>query len=212
MNQHDKIMTKNLTQSFIHHRNVSLASQTVAEFPFHHTERGFDIGPFMVMRHEFGAAKLEVMKHFRPRSVATSHGIRFESDKRGGSDIGDSIGVFPRAVGFISGDFRNLKILRRRIDQSRKHLNVTRKLVVNLNGSDDIGFDAAHQMAFHPILLLFNRAVLEVKPAGKTTSRETGRIGGEVCLNRFQRQTALSYQGAENGSQIEDSQDSWRCY
>ena len=117
--------------------------------------------------------------------------------------LGDSIGVFPRAVGFISGDFRNLKILRRRIDQSRKHLNVTRKLVVNLNGSDDIGFDAAHQMAFHPILLLFNRAVLEVKPAGKTTSRETGRIGGEVCLNRFQRQTALSYQGPENGSQIE---------
>jgi hypothetical protein len=65
-------MTENLTKSFIDHRNVGLASQSVAELAFHHRERGFDVRPFVVMRHEFVAPKLEVMEHFRPCSAAVS--------------------------------------------------------------------------------------------------------------------------------------------
>ena len=54
VNQNDQIMTQNLTKSFVNHRNVGLAPQTVPELALHHAERGFDVRPFVVMRHEFG--------------------------------------------------------------------------------------------------------------------------------------------------------------
>ena len=142
------------------------------------------------------------MKHLRPRSIAAPDVVRSEGNIRSRPDASDCVRVFPRSISFISGDFGDLKILRSRIDQSRKHFNVARKSAANLNGSHDIRFDSAHQMALDPIVLLFNRAVFVVKPTGKTASREARRIGSEIGLYRFERQAALSNQGAENGGQI----------
>lgn len=69
-------MTENLTKSFIDHRNVSLASQTVSEFSLHHAKRGFDIRPLVVVLQKVVAPEFEssgkplVPFHLEPRKFA----------------------------------------------------------------------------------------------------------------------------------------------
>ena len=43
VDQHNQIVTQNLTKRFVDHGNVSLTAQAISEFSFHHAERGFDV-------------------------------------------------------------------------------------------------------------------------------------------------------------------------
>jgi hypothetical protein len=72
VDENGKIMTQYFTERFINHRNVGLASETVAEFPLHHAESGFDVGPLVIMLQEFILPKPEVVIHLRPRSPAST--------------------------------------------------------------------------------------------------------------------------------------------
>ena len=38
VNQHYKVVAENLTERFVDHRNVALASEAVSEFAFHHAK------------------------------------------------------------------------------------------------------------------------------------------------------------------------------
>ena len=111
MNEYDKVMTKNLTESFVDHRDIGLASQAVTELSLHHAEGRFDVGPLMVVLQEVVAPELKVVEHFRPCSPARSHTVRFESDERGGSYFGDCISILPRTVGFVGGYFGDFMTL-----------------------------------------------------------------------------------------------------
>ena len=63
MNKNYKIVTQNLTQRFVDHRNIGLTTQGVAELAFHHAKRGLDIAAFVVVAQEFFAPVMEEMIH-----------------------------------------------------------------------------------------------------------------------------------------------------
>lgn len=43
MDEHDKIMTENLTKRLVNHRRIGLAAKAVAKLSLNHAESGFDI-------------------------------------------------------------------------------------------------------------------------------------------------------------------------
>ena len=67
MNKNHEIMAQNFTKSFINHHDISLAPQTVSEFPLHHAKGGFDVRPLVVMLQKLVAPELKVMEHFGPQ-------------------------------------------------------------------------------------------------------------------------------------------------
>ena len=201
MNEHDKIMTKHLTERFVDHRRVGLTSQTVAELALHHAERGLDITALVVVLNEFVSSKHEVVKHLLPRTAAPASSVRFESDKRSAACFGNGIGALDTHVSLVGGNFRNLEILSRGLNHSRKERVVVSKFGSNLNSRNDVGFDAAHQMTLNPFVLGSFLSVLDVKPTDETRRAETGRIHGEVSLDRLERKTAFRNQVTEHRSQ-----------
>jgi len=202
VDKYNEIMAENLTERFVGHGNIGLASEAVAELALNHAESGFDVGPLMVMRQKLVALKLEVMKHLGPRTAAIPAMVLSERNIRRGSEGSDRIGVCTRSIPFISGDFGNLKVLGGSASQRRKELGVMRVPSMNFNGGHNVGLDAAHKMDLDPIVLLFGNAVLVIVPASEMASSKAGRIDGEVRFNRLERQAALLNETAENGSQF----------
>src|SRR5260370_42338855 len=94
MDENDKVMTEYLTKNFIDHSNIGLAPQAVAELSLHHRERGLDVRPLVVMLQKLFTLELEVMKRFIPNTTPiVASGVRFESDKRLGSDALNSLKI-----------------------------------------------------------------------------------------------------------------------
>ena len=114
-------MTENFAERFVEHRNVSLAPQAVSELPFHHGECGLYVTALMVMLQKLIAPELEVVVHLLPRSPAITAMMRRERDERRGSYGSDRFRVRSTRVPLICGNFGNLKVLCRAINQSRKH-------------------------------------------------------------------------------------------
>jgi len=201
VNENDKIMTQYLTKRFVDHRSIRFAAKAVAKLPLHHAESGFDIRPLMIVLQKFGASELKVVVHLRPRSPARPVMARHKRDKRRGSHASNRIRVVPRSIALVGRDFRDLEIPRRGIDQRREQFGIAGKLPVNLNRRNYVGFDAAHDVALHPILFHFGSAIFDVKPAGKPRGCKTGRIGSKIRFNGFQGQTAFCNQVVQERSQ-----------
>src|SRR5260370_13289961 len=132
MNENDKIMTQYLTKNFVDHRNVSLAKQAVAELSLHHGERGFNVRPLMVVLQKLFPFELEVVKRLVPNATpVVASRVRFESDKRLGSDGLDSFKVRARGIPFVGRDFGDLKVLRRGVNESGKQRGIVRVSAMN---------------------------------------------------------------------------------
>jgi len=202
VDEHDKIMTENLTERFVGHGNVGLASEAIPKLALNHRKGGFDVGPLMIMGQKLIPLELKVMEHFRPSTAAIPAMVPTKRDVRRSSEIGYRIGVHTRSVPFVGGDFGNLKVLGGSASQRRKELGVMRVPSMNFNGGHNVGLDAAHKMDLDPIVLLFGNAVLVIVPASEMASSKAGRIDGEVRFNRLERQAALLNETAENGSQF----------
>ena len=56
-------MTEHLAQRLVDHRNIGLASQSVAELTLHHGERRFDVGTLVIVGKKVCALELEVVIH-----------------------------------------------------------------------------------------------------------------------------------------------------
>src|SRR5262249_42736273 len=69
----------------------------------------------------------------------------------------------------------------------------------NLDSRDDVGFDSADDVSLNPVRFLPHPAVLVVKPAMETASREAGRVHGKFNFDAGKRQTALVNQVEQNG-------------
>jgi hypothetical protein len=63
VNEHHKVMTKNLTMGFVDHRNIGLAPNRVSELALHHRKRGFNVAALVVVLQEFFAVVYEVVEH-----------------------------------------------------------------------------------------------------------------------------------------------------
>src|SRR5579863_2295417 len=202
VNEHDKVMTENFAERFIDHRNVGLASQAVAEFPFHHRKRGFNVAAFVVVLQKIRAPELEIVIHLLPRSTTVAAMMGSERDERRGPKGCNRFGVAFAGVPLISGDFRDLKVLGRTLSQSGKHNGIVCMPTMNLYSGYDVGFDSDHEMALYPIMLFPNLPVLVVKPSGETASCESRRIHGKVRLYRLERQTGLRDEVLQDQSQF----------
>ena len=147
VDENDKVMRENFAERFVDHRHVGLASQTVSEFTLHHGERGFDVGPFVIMREKIRPLELEIMVHLFPRPAAVTAMMGSERNKRRSSHAGDHIGIAAARIPLIGGDLRNSKILSSPLNQSRKHDGVVCVPSENFNRSYNVSFHSANQMA-----------------------------------------------------------------
>jgi len=201
VNEHDKIMTENLTKRFVDHCGIRLTAKAVAKLALNHAESGFDIRPLVIMLQKLGASELKIVVHLRPCSATLPCVARHKRNERRRSRLSDSVRVVPRSIAFVGRDFCDLEIPRCRIDQSGEQFGVAGKLPVNLNRGHYVSFNAAHDVALHPILLDFGGAIFDVKPTGKPRGCKTGRINREVGFNGLQGQTAFCNQFMQERSQ-----------
>jgi hypothetical protein len=74
--------------------------------------------------------------------------------------------------------------------------------VVNLDGGNDVGLDAVHEMHLPPIVLPPDHSVLVIELAREPRCGEAGRIRREIQLYRFERQAALHDQAVEDRGYI----------
>jgi hypothetical protein len=172
LDEYDKVMTENFAERFVNHRNVGLATKPVSEFPLHHGERRFHVTALVIVLQELITPELEVVTHLLPRSAAIPAMMRRERNIRHGSHGSDRLHVRPTRVSLVCGNFRDLKVLRCAVNQSREQLGIVCVSTVNLDCRNDIGFSADHQVTFDPIVLLPNLPILVVKPASESASSE----------------------------------------
>src|ERR1039458_6104926 len=111
MDEYHKVMTENLAERFVDHRNISLAPQTIAELALHHRKCGLHITPLVVMLQEFAASKLKIVVHLFPRPSTYASVRRTERNERRCSKGRDSIGVGLAGIALVGGDFRDLEVL-----------------------------------------------------------------------------------------------------
>lgn len=202
VNEHHKVMTENLTKRFVDHRGVALAAKIVSEFPLHHGKRGFDVRPFVVMLHKFLAPELKVVKHLLPSTAAQTFHMIGQRDERYSTSLGNRVHVGFAGVPFVRRNLSNLEVLGRSVEQSGKHLGISRIPPKNFHSRHHVRFNSDHDVTFNPIVLLPNLAVLVVEPAMEAASGETRRIGSEVGFNGLQGQTRLDDAALEQRSQF----------
>src|SRR5258708_953894 len=192
MDENDKVMTEYLTKNFVDHSNIGLAPQAVSELSLHHRERGLDVRPFVVMRQKLLAPIWEVMNHLAPGPAPVMFAcVRFKSDERCSSEFRNHVDICSRRIPFIGGNFGDLKVLCRGINKCGEQWSVVGIPTVNFDCRNNVGFNAAHDMALHPIMLLLHNAILMVKPPDEMAGRKTRRVRSKVGLNRFEGQTAF---------------------
>src|ERR1017187_337268 len=193
-------MEQHLAKRFVDHRRVSLAAKRVSKLALHHAERGFDVGALVVVLQELVLAEHEVMEHLLERSARLARRRTLERDERSAARLSDGIRVGQTAVSLVCRNLGDGEVFGGRFDHRSKRQRVVRVHLLNVDSGHDVGFDSAHEMTLHPILLDVLFAVLHIMPAGKPRSGESGRIDGKVSLNTAERQTALLDKAAQNGS------------
>src|ERR1700680_2761929 len=146
-------MAKHLTESFVNHGCIGLAPQAVAELALHHAESGLHVAALVVVLDELVSPEHEVVKHLFPRTAAPARCIRLERNKGRAACLGNGIHTFDAGVSLVGGNFGNLEILSSGFNHSGKERVVVSESVSNLNSRNDVGFDAAHQMALNPFML-----------------------------------------------------------
>src|SRR5580704_2459436 len=193
MDNHYEIMTEHFAENFVNHCHIGLAPQAIAELSLHHRERGLDVRPLVVVLQKLFPLELKVVKCFVPNAAPiVAPGIRFESNEWFGSDGLNSLKVCTGGIPFVGADFGDLKVLRSRVHKSGEQRGIACISAMNFDGGNNIGFHAAHNVAFDPIMLLLDDSVLVVKPTGEMASSEPGRVHSKIRFNRCERQTALS--------------------
>ena len=191
-------MAQDLSQNFILHGGVGLASDRISEFGFYHTERGFNVRTKVVTFHESVPVMMIGVEHLSPQSSSFVCGIVLEWNQRGGTQGGNRFQVLFRRVCKIGGDLQDIKVVSCVGQQGWEQWRVVGVWAVNLHGCDDVGFYSAHDMGFHPSSLDSFLAVLVVKPAVKARGTKTGGIACKTGFQRFQGQAAPSDEVHEN--------------
>ena len=203
-------MTENLTKSLINLRDFGLAPQAVAKLCLDHAERRFNVASFVVLLEKPFLVVAIVVKKSAPKGglaipvtlysvlppcpfSRSRPAIALERNVRHGVMVYHGLQARRRQVRLISGDFGHREVLRSRINQRLEVFNVSREAIGNLNCRNNVGFNAAHQMDFHPTALVHQLSVfvLGIYPLIKAGSREARGIYSKIRLNRLQGLTAF---------------------
>ena len=163
MDQAGEIVTHDLCQRLIDHRNIRSGAQTVAEFPLHHGEASFDVRPQVVPPKEVFPVRREAAVHIRPRlSLSESlllnvanRAVGLERDERGSASVRNCSGVPIRQVPLVGRDFGNGEVLFRGVEQRWQLRSVVGIPALDFNGSNDVRANAAHDVNLDPIPAVF---------------------------------------------------------
>ena len=149
-------MAKNFTENFINLSDWSLGSNRATELGFNHREDCLHIRPLVVVSQERLLVESVIVPHFLPESVKrfvalTSLRIVFEQDIRCPVDSLHSMKIFLAGISLISRDLLDGECLGGSIHQIGELGSIGCFSWGYFNASDNVGFDTAHQMSFHPL-------------------------------------------------------------
>src|SRR6516225_3997708 len=106
-----KVMSKRLAESFVLHRKLILAAQTVTKISLHHREDRFDLNSFVVMVERFFPVVVPFLELLLSDAAAPARVRRLERDHGPCADLGDLL-LVPHGVGdTIRDDFADREIL-----------------------------------------------------------------------------------------------------
>lgn len=176
-------MTENLTKRFVDLGRSGLAPQGNAKLCLDHVERGFDVGTLVIALHEpFGVVAIQVI-HLIPKGRARASGllrviplraVGLERNVGHRMVINDRLHVGVRQIGFVGAHLLHNKVLRGSVNQRFELGRVCAVALSHFNRSDDVGFDAAHDVALDelPFLDQVRIGVLRVHPLDEARSRK----------------------------------------
>ena len=207
LNQHADVMTQNLDQHFIHLGHRSLRPDGAAELGLAHRKGRFHIRPLVVVRQELAPVEVVVVVHPLPQRVmlllaVPGHRVCPEWDVGGGTHSLHRPQVLLANVRLVAAHFADLKTPRRGFNERGQVGRIGGLGFSDLNGSHDVGLDAAHQVGLHPFGFLALLAPLVVQPTVVDRRGEPTGIHGEVGFHRPERQRALLDQGLQQWGQF----------
>src|SRR5215210_7161427 len=105
-------------------------------------------------------------------------------------------------VGFVCGDFLNPEVLGGSFDQRDEVRSVVCGPTAYVNGGDDLGIHAAHQMRLYPLSVVHFSPVLLVEPPDVTARAEAQRVYCEVSLYGLQGQATSGDEFLEHARKL----------
>ena len=199
LNDTADVMAQNLSQNFVLHGRVGLASDRVPKLSLNHAERAFDIRAKMVSLQERLSMVVVAVEHLRPQTTSGVSRIALEGDQGAGPYSINRFQVVLRGISKISRYFRDIEVGGCVIEKGWEHGAIICIWPVDLNRRDDVGSHTTHDVGLNPSPLDSFFAVLVVEPTVKSRRGETGRVTGKTCLPGLQGQTALGDKIYENG-------------
>ncbi len=111
------VMAQNLRQSLIHHGNVGLAANVVAELRLYHGEGAFDVASLVVMLEELFLFQLVEVKHLRPQAFLRISRVFLEHDEGNRPLLEGNIDILFRQITLICRHFIDDKVFPCRLEQ-----------------------------------------------------------------------------------------------
>ena len=202
LNQAADIVAEDLAEHFVRHRHIGLAADVIAKLRLDHAEGAFDVGPLVIVPQELLAVEGEVVEHLLPEPARCPAVDALERNIRRGPMLGNDIHVVDAGIALIGRHFPHIEVRGRGVDEVGEQLRITRVLLPNFHRRDHVGFDAAHQMDLHPVMLLPHHAILVIKPADKARGGEARGIHSKIDFHGFEWQAALGDQARRIGVSI----------
>jgi len=201
-------MTQNLTKDFIDLSSRCLSPNRTAELSLNHGEGSFDIRPLVIMLHKGFLIKVIEMPHTTPQPVklmmmvSLTSGTNLEGDISRATHRLHRMEIAPVGVCLVCGDLIDSECLGSLINKSGELNVISRCVRGSFSTSNDMGFDSAHDMSFHPSLHTALLAIFMVKPSGVGAGREARGVNGKVGFDCPQRAGGLLNEGFQQGCQV----------
>ena len=152
VDHHDYVVAEDLAQGLVDHRRVAFASQGIPELPLDHREGCLDVRAPVIVGHKFFLPRVEVVEHLIPRTrdLVLGLAVGLEGDEGNRPGFGDCVDVLAAEVSLVRRDFLHREVLSGRTQQGRKKGSIMPLAVRDLDGGDDVGLGAAHQVSLEP--------------------------------------------------------------
>jgi hypothetical protein len=128
--------------------------------------------------------------------------VGLERDKWDCASFPDRFCVLGTQVPLVRRHFREFEIVRGSGEQRREERGITGVLPVDFNGSDDVGFHAAHDVNLYPFVAQPLFSPLVVKPSLEASRAETCGISREIGFDGTKRKRGSLDHGSKDGLQV----------
>lgn len=203
-------MTQYLTKQFIFLRLIALAAKRAAELCLNHTECRFNVAALVILTLEpFLIVSIEVIEPSPKRIFKVRLRVVSEINVRRSSFARNEFEIRTAGICLVSRYLIEHEVFSRSINQTAELWAIRAILISDNARRDDVGFHAAHNVRFQPVLLFeafgstvileTNRAPLFIKPTAIGIGSEAARVNGKIELNSPKRQRAFRDESVKVG-------------